>query len=367
MKILHITKKYPRALGGDAVVVANLQKQQQAAGHTVVIVTSACDDIKNGKHIYKCGLKDTAAGLDAITIKRIISLVILLFRAFTILRKEQPDIIHTHSVDMAFFVSFAARWYQIPLIHTFHIVTFYDRAQSRLRRKSELWLAKNAKPRNVTAPNTYDVEKLVAAGLKQTVLLPNGIDIAQWEPYGYTEKNNIPTFVSVGRLEHQKGYEYLIKAAALVANSQSLQIIIVGEGSQKEALQQLAKRLRIEDSVIFAGGKSPREIRTLLAEAHVAVFPSLYETTPLTLLEAWASGVSVIASPVGILRDLPFSFDAACIVPSKDEHALAAAMQRDISNTFQREARAAAGRKEVEKYAWTHIAPILETLYKGAL
>ncbi len=64
MKILHISKKYPQALGGDAVVVSNLQKQQLAAGHQVVIVTSNCDEIASAKHVYKVGLNDTAAGLD---------------------------------------------------------------------------------------------------------------------------------------------------------------------------------------------------------------------------------------------------------------------------------------------------------------
>ena len=79
MKIMHVLKKYPRALGGDAVVVANLQKQQEAAGHQTAIVTSNCDEIINGKHIYKCGLKDTPTGLDKITPKRLLSLISLFF------------------------------------------------------------------------------------------------------------------------------------------------------------------------------------------------------------------------------------------------------------------------------------------------
>jgi len=135
MNILHVCKKYPLALGGDAVVVANLQKQQQAAAHQVAIVTSNCDEIQCGAHIYKLGLKDTPAGLDVITLRRMASLLVLLFKMFVILPKERPDVIHTHSIDMAFFASFAARLYGIPIVHTFHIVTFYDATQPALRRR----------------------------------------------------------------------------------------------------------------------------------------------------------------------------------------------------------------------------------------
>jgi len=365
MKILHVVKKYPRALGGDAIVVANLRKQQLVAGHSVAIVTSNCDEIKNRRHIYKFGLKDTAANLDNITIKRLISLLMLFFQMFAILRKERPDIVHTHSIDMAFFVSFAARWYHIPTIHTFHIVTFYDAAQSVIRRKSELWLARHAKLHRITAPNKYDVKKLRTAGLKQTALLPNGVNLALWQPYGYTEKNKTATFIAYGRLEAQKGYEYLIKAVALLVATQPIQVIIVGEGSQKTKLLQLIDTLHVSENVKLVGRKSPEQIRTFLAQAHAAIFPSLYETTPLTLLETWAAGTPAIATPVGILRDVSTNFDAALVVPLKDEHALAAAMQRYIEDEHLREAVAAAGYDEAEKYAWPHIAQLAERMYRG--
>lgn len=365
MKVLHVTKKYPHALGGDAVVVTNLQKQQTAAGHAVTIVTSNCNEIKEDRHIYKVGLQDTSQGLDNITLKRMASLVLLFFHMFTILHKERPDIIHTHSVDMAFFVSFAAKWYHIPIIHTFHIVTFYDESQPSLRRKSELWLIKNTGSCCITAPNTFDVEKLQTAGLKKVVLLPNGVDLNLWKSRGYTERNRKATFVAVGRLENQKGYEYLIKAAALLSKSRPLEVIIVGEGSQKRILKELVQSLNMQHYVTFAGQKNPREIRSLLAKAHGVILSSLYETTPLTLLEAWATGTPTIATPVGILRGTSRDFKAALMVPAKDHHALAAAMQHFMKNRKLREATATAGRVEARKYAWPVVAQTLEAIYRG--
>jgi glycosyltransferase involved in cell wall biosynthesis len=284
---------------------------------------------------------------------------------FAVLRTEQPDVIHAHSIDMTFFVSFAARWYAIPMIHTFHIVTFYDPAQSALRRKAEIWLAKRAKLRKITVPNSYDVKKLRAVGLNQTVLLPNGVDATFWQATPTVKKGETFGFISIGRLEAQKGYEYLVKAARLLTDTrpQGFRLTIVGEGSQKMALQQLIRRLHMEDIVTLVGRKSSDEIRTLFSQADVAVFPSLYETTPITMLEAWAAGVPVIVTPVGIAREVSAGFGAANIVPAKDEQSLMKAMDAWMRNAPARSAAADQARDEVKKYAWPIIAQTAEEMY----
>jgi glycosyltransferase involved in cell wall biosynthesis len=369
MKILHVVKKYPEALGGDAIVVSNLRTQQKIAGHDTVIVTSNCDEIADGPHIYKFGLKDTAANLDAITPRRIISLVILFFKMFVFLAKERPDVIHTHSVDMAFFVSFAARLYHIPIVHTFHIVTFYDKDQPALRRNTELWLAKNAKARKITAPNVYDVKKLQSAGFWRTALLPNGVDIKFWGAKTAAKKNPPFTFLAIGRLEQQKGYDFLIKAAAQFAKTSKASFIvkIVGEGSQKTTLKTLINQLGAQDIVSLVGRKTPEEIRNLFGEADAAVFPSLYETTPVTMLEAWAASVPVIVTSVGILRDAPVDFGAAYIVKPKDEISLMRAMRRCMNDHDMRLQIATKGRAEAERYDWPLVAETAEQIYLGAL
>lgn len=370
MKIMHVCKKYPHALGGDAVVVSNLQKQQEAAGHNVVIITSNCDEIRSDKGVYKFGLKDTPAKLDAITPQRLASLVMLFFRMFFILRKERPDVIHTHSIDMAFIVSFAARFYGIAIVHTFHIVTFYDATQHSSRRKTELWFAKKARLRIVTAPNMYDVERLRAAGLEQTQLLSNGVDLEFWRKDLQAKKSSTFEFLAIGRLERQKGYENLIKAAALLADSKpahKFHVTIVGEGSQETTLRRLIHILDAENIVTLEGRKNPEEVRSLLSWAGAAVFPSLYETTPITLLEAWSVAAPVITTAVGILHNASKDFDAAYIVPLEDERALMQAMSHCMADEHSRLTVAAEGSKEAQKYAWPTIARTAESIYGNAL
>lgn len=367
MKILHVCKKYPRALGGDAVVVSSLCKQQQAAGHEVAIATSNCDEITNEGRIYKLGLRDTPSQLDRITFRRLVSLVGLFFSMFIVLFKERPAVIHAHSIDMTFFASFAARFYRIPLVHTFHIVTFYDPTQSVVRRKTEIWLAKKAGLRCTTAPNLYDVKKLQAAGLTQTVLLPNGVDTEFWGAIARGNEEHGFTFVTVGRLEQQKGYKYLIKAVALLARTsrQHFHVVIIGEGAQAASLRTLARSLHVENIVTFVGRRTQGEIRTLLQGAGAAIFPSLYETTPITLLEAWAAGVPVIITPVGILHDKPADFQAAYIVPPRNEDALMRTMKRCMAEVKTRLSVAIKGQEEAQKYSWPIVSRRAETIYRN--
>jgi glycosyltransferase involved in cell wall biosynthesis len=277
MKIMHLTKKYPDALGGDAVVVSQLERQQRAAGNDIIVLTSNCPEIRKAGYIHTFGLSDSAAALDNITAKRLVSLVALIFKSFSVLRSERPAVIHSHSIDMAFAASFAARWYRIPMVHTFHIVTFYDKDQSQLRQKMELVLARWSHLAAITAPNSFDVAQLQAAGCRQAVLLPNGIDMEYWKPVapaqptnhsaatggsqaqGASERHNTPfTFVSASRLETQKGVEYLVRAAALLRQSTSrpFRVVIVGEGSLQPKLRGLIETLDMQDTVVLTGRKS---------------------------------------------------------------------------------------------------------------
>ena len=218
MKILHISKKYPNVLGGDAVVVENLYRKQSNAGHEVLILTSNCNDTKVASNIYKFGFNSTSADLDVISIKRLASLVLLYFRAHKLISLNRPDIIHTHSVDMAYVVSSIARRYKIPIVHTFHILTFNDSNQSILRRKIELILLRCVRPKVITAPNEHDVSALVRAGMSQAVTVPNGIELDFWKRYPKT-KHEIYTYITVGRLELQKGLDFLIYASAILKQS----------------------------------------------------------------------------------------------------------------------------------------------------
>lgn len=365
MKILHITKKYPKALGGDAVAVSNLEKQQLAQGHEVVVLTSNCNEIVADKRHFKFGLLDTPAALDNITPRRLASLGALFFKTFKVIRKERPDVVHTHSIDMAFIASFATRWFNVPIVHTFHILTFPDPHHGPLRRKSELFFLKGARPKVVTAPNETAVNHLTRVGVKNAQLLTNGVDLAFWKKD--RQPHDVFTFITAARLEDQKGIEYLIRSIAeLKKTKEPFKLIIVGEGSLKEQLKALAKELGVGEIVEFVGRKTPEGVRDLYALSDAVVIPSLWESGPLTSLEAWAMKLPLVITKVGMFANEPDDSTYAKLVEAGDYMALAKPMEELLTDAKKRGDLIKAGYELVQKYTWAAMANTANDLYTEA-
>ena len=361
MKILHATKKYPALHGGDAVVVSSLERLQIAGGAEVVILTSNCAQTERRPGVYRFGLQDDPAALDRISPKRLLSLLILTFKAFGILHRERPHIIHTHSVDIAFAISLAARIHRIPIVHTFHIVTSHDAAHGLLRNRIEMALIRAAGPRLVTALNKPDVDHLKAAGLN-VVLLPNGLDMSVWTPIPLRPDEARFTLVSVGRLEKQKDYGLLIRAAALLTDD--IDIKIVGDGSLRSELQRLITQSGVTGRVELLGPKSVAEIRELFLRTDAVVISSLYEAMPLALLEAWATGRPVITTEVGMVHPTPDGTARGVhLVTDRDPATLASAINRLHSDRAYREALVEAGSAEVSQSDWQNVYRLLSGYY----
>ncbi len=102
----------------------------------------------------------------------------------------------------------------------------------------------------------------------------------------------------VGRLSAEKGLKYLLTACAeLVSSGVPLRALIIGEGPQRNELEQLSQELGLGDRVVFVGFQE--DVAQWLPCMDVFVLPSLTEGTPMALLEAMAYGIPAVASAVG--------------------------------------------------------------------
>lgn len=113
--------------------------------------------------------------------------------------------------------------------------------------------------------------------------------------------------LSIGRLHKMKNYDGLLEALALVAKEapkifNSLHVSIVGEGPDREKLEELATKLDVKDKVSFLGHLERDEIQTLTATCDCYIQPSLNEGMCLALHEAMAQGLPAIASAVGQMQ-----------------------------------------------------------------
>jgi glycosyltransferase involved in cell wall biosynthesis len=132
-----------------------------------------------------------------------------------------------------------------------------------------------------------------------------------------------PTVLYVGRLVAEKGLGVLLEAWRRAAVG-SLELVIVGDGPMRPALQRLAV-----PGVRFAGRLPAEEVRRRMLAARVLVLPSLsYEVQPMAALEAVAAGVPVLASDIGGMPDLLRPLGSYWLVPPGVEEAWAAALGR---------------------------------------
>jgi glycosyltransferase involved in cell wall biosynthesis len=343
MKILHVTKKYPKAIGGDAVVVSNLEKLQKKSGHEVFVLTSNCPEIDDGDNVRKFGLKDRAENQDRITIRRIISLIFLLALGFKYLNKIKPDIIHSHSPDLGFFISIPARFYSMPIINTCHSLSFPFK-QYRIKGSAEKFFLKHTDFKRIITPNPVGVEHLAKIGIKNTVTIPNGVDISAFD--GKAEKEGF-RFLYVGRLEKEKGLEYLMEAAALIKSEADFRITIVGSGSNYNDLKKSANKLGVNAE--FLGYKEGKELVELYASSSAFVLPSEQEEFPLTILEAWSASLPVIATRVGGVTEICTHEENSLLIEPRNSRELADAMLRIIKEKDLGERLGSKGRELVER------------------
>lgn len=142
----------------------------------------------------------------------------------------------------------------------------------------------------------------------------------------------IPTFVAMGRLEHQKGFDLLIDAFAQLSRDVSARLLIFGEGNLRAELQSRIDRYGLGDRILLPGYTPAPSAQMRAATAFV--LSSRYEGFGLVLVEALAAGTRVIATdcdygPAELLQGGRFG----TLVPAGDPAALAAAMRGVLGDT----------------------------------
>jgi len=147
-----------------------------------------------------------------------------------------------------------------------------------------------------------------------------------------------PLALTVARLDAQKGIAHLVEAAAMVPD---VIFAIAGDGPDRPALEARAAALGLASRVRFLGHR--RDVPALLAVADLFVLPSLYEGLPLSVLEAMAAGVPVVATAIGGTNELVSSATGTLVSPA-DPRALAEGIRALLADRDGAALRAAAAR-----------------------
>lgn len=169
----------------------------------------------------------------------------------------------------------------------------------------------------------------------EVVVQSMGCDTKGFSPKNREEnffnQGGVPVIIFVGRLVEIKGVKYLIDAMQWI----DAHLYIVGEGPQKAELEELAQSM---NKVFFLGKKNHYELRTILASADIFVSPSITinvdekEGVPVSIMEAMASGLPVIASDSGGISDLVIDGKNGYLVKEKDSEGIANRVNYLIEN-----------------------------------
>jgi glycosyltransferase involved in cell wall biosynthesis len=176
-----------------------------------------------------------------------------------------------------------------------------------------------------------------------------------------------PVVLTVGRLTVMKGQRHLVNAVpGLAARFPGLQVVLIGHGHLREALERQAADLGVAHVVHLAGHRP--EARLLLDAADVFVLPSVNEAMPLALLEAMDAGLPVVATRVFGSAEVVVDGETGLLVPPGDPGALGSALARLLADPRLRRRYAAAGRRRyLEAFTSARMAADTLAVYRRVL
>jgi glycosyltransferase involved in cell wall biosynthesis len=158
---------------------------------------------------------------------------------------------------------------------------------------------------------------------------------------------------------------FLIQAFKLLSGRYGqARMIIVGDGNEKQSLENLVQGLDIKDKVQFAGAVPHEEVLKYYQQADIFVLPSLNEGMSNVMLEALACGLPIVSTDTGGTKELLTDGLNGLIVRMKDPDDLAEKIEKLILNPNLKQAMSLESRKLAEKLSWANVAKDYIELYK---
>jgi glycosyltransferase involved in cell wall biosynthesis len=216
------------------------------------------------------------------------------------------------------------------------------------------------------APSHYLAERYAANGIPRewTAVIQNGVDIDRFRP---TRKgHHLLTLGFIGYLGTHKGVDVLLRALRLVQASVPVHLLVVGDGEAAESLKVLCRDLHLDTAVTFYGRVENHRIAALYEEIDVLVVPSVWpENSPVTIAEAMASGIPVIASAIGGIGELVEDGVTGFLVPPGDSHTLAQRIALFLAQPELGEELGQKARGKIQAYSLSNQVNLLLSVYQN--
>ena len=304
-----------------------------------------------------------------------------LWQLWRVIRRERPQIIHTHKAKAGALGRFAALLAGVPIrVHTYHghvfhgyfspMKTQFFLVVERLLAKVSSKLVALSQTLVKELSETYRI-----APAEKFSIVPLGFDLAPFSDCEARHRGELRRTLGVGaetrlvgivgRMVPVKDHATFVAAAArLLQRRDDVEFVFIGGGELEGELRADVERRGLIGKMHFLGWQ--RHLERLYPDLDVVALSSVNEGTPVALIEAMCSGVPVVATRVGGVADLLGQGERGELVPVKDPNSLADGIDRSLT----REARDRAmriRREVIEQFGERRLCADLERIYENLL
>ena len=381
LRIIHVIARLN--VGGAALHVLHLAREQRQRGHDVVVVAGSlaageesmeyvADEL--GVEVLKLSAlqRELSLRADASAVRALRSLI----------RERRPDVLHTHTAKagatgrIAALLSGRAR--PRTLVHTYHghvLSGYFSPRRERVYRAIERVLARPT--RTLVAVSQEVRDDLVRFGVarpERFTVVPYGLDLPEWGAADDEARARIRTALGVsdstfaigwaGRLTAIKRPEDLIRTLrAVLDEGVDAVLVIVGDGELGDATRALARELDVADRTHFVGFQ--RRIREWYAATDAALLTSANEGTPMVAIEALAAERPVVATAAGGVASVVAEGESGFLLPVGDTAGLGARLSELARSPALRQKLGRAGAADMRaRFALQRMADELEAVYR---
>ncbi|ABN56626.1 MULTISPECIES: glycosyltransferase family 4 protein [Methanoculleus] len=360
MKIAIIVSNFPpKWLAGTEIATYHMAEHLAQHGHEVHVITSLDEGLpeescEKGFHTHR---------LPRVRI-RFVGVFAFWVNIIRTLRKINPGIVHAQGLGSGMPALLSNRLMKNPYV-------IYGRGSdvylpdwfNKLTAKGIL---KNASA--VIALTEHMKDSMQAIYSRDVVVVPNGIDLNENAEREAERGDPGKRVLFVGRLHPVKGVRHLLQAMSIVHQDlPEAKLILVGDGDEREHLETLTDSLGIRECVEFVGKVPHERVQDYMNQVEAFVLPSLSEGFPVTILEAMACGLPVVATRVGGIPDIIEDGTNGYLVDAMNQERMAEALLKVLRNEPLRKDISNNNREKAEKYRWEAVAAELEEIYRNSL
>jgi glycosyltransferase involved in cell wall biosynthesis len=363
--ILHIT--FNMQIGGTEQVIRNLVEGLDPAQYTSSILCIDGEIGPWGKELQAKGFKHFCwkrkPGLDTGLIRKIGQLI----------RSEGVDILHCHQYTPYSYGCLGSLLNRVPVIFTEHGRFYPDFGTTKRRCINPLLQLKTAAITAISAATKTALVEHENFSEHRIEVIYNGIadlanglqdDDKQALQHSLGLNPSDIVYGTISRLDTIKNQTMMIKAfAQAMAAQPALKLLIVGDGPERDTLQQLTAELRLNDAVIFTGFQANPQAYLSLMD--VFLLPSLSEGTSMTLLEAMSFSKPSIATAVGGTPEILQHEKTGLLTDNKDQQGLCDAITTLAGDAALRSTYGNNARHSYEKrFTLSAMSQAYEALYQ---